>query len=442
MFYIAESDSQLERLKDLGRAGGYIEVITSNDYYHPKFTKAIAVYIRPLVGTEGFIIPIDHNEGLNVEKERINEILLAYAPIYTLNKKTLLYYFNIQEAIDLSLLYSMIHYDKLEVPTKNTTYNWYYNHHREFANVNQLIPITKLYEKCEQDYEYLKPIIKTPIPECFDFYNKTATNVFFLIEQHGLGIKQGDFLQAYNPSNVDYSIKDSVIYTQYNLCNTTSRPTNAFNSINFAALPKKVESRECIVPQNDYFCDMDFDGYHIRLLSEQIGYPLTDESAHKQLARLYFEKSEITPEEYDQAKQINFQALYGRIPEQYKHLEFFVKVQRFIDTLWGEYTKTGKVLAPISGKPFTKDLHDMNPQKLMNYIMQSLETSRNILILKELLRYLKDKKTKIALYVYDSITLDFNKEDGKQSLVDIENILSEGGKYPIKFKFSKNLVLN
>ena len=43
----------------------------------------------------------------------------------------------------------------------------------------------------------------------------------------------------------------------------------------------------------------------------------------------------------------------------------------------------------------------MHPQKLMNYVMQSLETSRNILILKEVLRYLKDKKSKIVLYTYD-----------------------------------------
>jgi len=74
--------------------------------------------------------------------------------------------------------------------------------------------------------------------------------------------------------------------------------------------------------------------------------------------------------------------------------------------------------------------------------MQSLETSRNILILKEVLRYLKDKRTKIALYTYDAILFDFSKEDGKNTLEDIQRIMEENGKYPTKFKFSENLVLD
>ena len=95
----------------------------------------------------------------------------------------------------------------------------------------------------------------------------------------------------------------------------------------------------------------------------------------------------------------------------------------------------------MSDKPFTEELKDMNPAKLMNYMMQSLETSRNILILKEVLRYLKDKKTKVVLYTYDALLFDFHKDDGKQTLEGIQKILEEDKKYPVKFKFSKNLVL-
>ena len=89
----------------------------------------------------------------------------------------------------------------------------------------------------------------------------------------------------------------------------------------------------------------------------------------------------------------------------------------------------------------TKELKEMHPAKLMNYLMQSLETSNNIIILKEVLRYLKDKKTSIALYTYDAILFDFNKEDGKETLNDIENIMSLDNKFPVKFKFSSDLVL-
>ena len=109
--------------------------------------------------------------------------------------------------------------------------------------------------------------------------------------------------------------------------------------------------------------------------------------------------------------------------------------------MWGMFSESGVVWNPQSGKPFTKELKDMHPAKLMNYMMQSLETSRNILILKELLRYLKDKRSKVALYIYDAIIIDFNKEDGKQTLQEIKDILEESKKYPVKFKFSENLVL-
>ena len=69
--------------------------------------------------------------------------------------------------------------------------------------------------------------------------------------------------------------------------------TNSFNSVNYAAIPHSEKHRKAFKPQNDFFVEFDFDGYHLRLLCEQIGYPLTNESAHKQLAKLYFNKDEI-----------------------------------------------------------------------------------------------------------------------------------------------------
>jgi len=74
-------------------------------------------------------------------------------------------------------------------------------------------------------------------------------------------------------------------------------------------------------------------------------------------------------------------------------------------------------------------------------MMQSLETSRNILILKEVLRYLQNKKSKLALYTYDAMLIDFAKEDGKGTLEELELILSQKGKYPIKVKYGNSFDL-
>ena len=36
MFYIIETDTQLERLQSFGRLGGYVDIIPTNYFYHPK----------------------------------------------------------------------------------------------------------------------------------------------------------------------------------------------------------------------------------------------------------------------------------------------------------------------------------------------------------------------------------------------------------------------
>jgi hypothetical protein len=73
--------------------------------------------------------------------------------------------------------------------------------------------------------------------------------------------------------------------------------------------------------------------------------------------------------------------------------------------------------------------------------MQSLETSRNILVIKEVLRFLKDKKSKLVLYTYDALLFDFYKEDGEETLDRLKEILETGGNYPTKLKYSKDLSL-
>jgi hypothetical protein len=441
VFYIVEQEEKLISLEKLARLGVYVDIIPTNNYFHPKLSSTVAIYLRLLGSDHGYIIPINHSEGLNVSKDRVYAILKKASKLYTLNKKELLYHFNLQDAIDISLLYSMVKFDRLEFTSESNALNYFYSKFKSFDKVNQLIPISKLYEISSKKYDQVKEVIGYSIPEGFNFYNKTATNVFYLLEQSGLGVFYDNYIEMFNPNNPLYNTIDNSVLTLYNLYNATSRPTNAFNSVNFAAIPKSQQHRKSFRPQNDYFIEFDFDGYHLRLLCDQIDYALTNESAHKQLAKQYFNKEEITEEEYDKAKQINFHAIYGKIPEKYAFLEVFTKIDEFIKGLWTEYETNGRVLAPISNKPFTKALKDMNPQKLMNYIMQSLETSRNILILKEVLRYLQNKKTNIVLYTYDALLFDFDKEDGKETLEQIKEILEEDGKYPVKFKYSKDLCL-
>ena len=441
MFYIVEEESKLKALEKLVRLGCYVDVISSNDNFHPKLTTPVAIYLRILKSKHGYIIPIDHDEGINVDINRVISILKACSKVYTLDKKKLLYYFNLQGVIDISLLHSMVKFERLEYDRDNGTFNHFYNKHKLNRNINKIIPISKLYEVSEKLFKKIQSSTELEIPSGFKFYNDIAISVFYLIEQHGLGVHYQPYKELFKPREPQYNTVDNKVLTYYNLYNATSRPTNAYNSVNFAAIPKSEQHRKCFIPTNDYFVEFDFDGYHLRLLCDQIGYNLTGESAHKQLAKHYFGTEDISDEQYKEAKQINFQAIYGKIPEEHKNLEIFILIQEYIDNMWSVYKETGIVCNPQSGKPFTSNLKEMHPAKLMNYMMQSLETSNNILILKNVLKYLRDKKTKLVLYTYDALLFDFSKEDGKETLAGLTEILEDNGKFPVKFKYSKDLGL-
>ena len=439
MFYIVEEEYKLDYLSRFKKC--YVDVISTNDKYHPFLTDTVALFIHIIESNKSYIIPINHPEGINVDKKRIYDMLKNYDSIYTPDKKQLLYHFNLQAAIDLSLVFSMTKYDRLEYSYDSGNTNHFYSKFEKYKNINNLIPLGKLYESRAKVHNSIRHVIDLDLPEGFEFYNNTGTNVFFLLEQQGLGINYENYKNLFTPRNILFNTIDNKVLTSYNLYNATSRPTNAFNSVNFAAIPKSEQHRKCFIPTKDYFVEFDFDGYHLRLLCDEIGFDLTSESAHKQLAKYYFGTEDITDEQYKEAKQINFQAIYGKIPEKHKDLKIFKEIQEYIDSMWSMFKDEGVVFNPQSGKAFTKKLKDMNPAKLMNYMMQSLETSRNILILKEVLRYLKDKSTKPVLFTYDAILFDYDKSDGKETLEGIQEILEQKGKYPVKFKFSKDLVL-
>ena len=140
MFYIVEEETKLNHLTNLAKHSAFVEVITTNSQMHSSFTDVVAVYIRPEVGSCGYIIPVDHDEGINVTKDRIYTLLNSITTLYTLDKKSLLYHFNIQGAIDVSLLYSMTKYERLEVSSDNPTVNWYNNKYKDFKDV-KLYPV-------------------------------------------------------------------------------------------------------------------------------------------------------------------------------------------------------------------------------------------------------------------------------------------------------------
>ena len=178
---------------------------------------------------------------------------------------------------------------------------------------------------------------------------------------------------------------------------------------------------------------MDFDGYHLRLIADKIGYKFPKGSVHEHMAKLY-------DVDYNEAKGLSFQYLYGYIPDEIKKTnKYFSKVNDYINNLWNDYKSKEFIVSDIYNKKiYKRNLTDMNANKLFNYTIQLMETENNMKVLGELIPKISEDKSKLILYSYDSFLLDFNMEDGLNYLKKVKKILEQNGKFPVKVSWGLN----
>jgi hypothetical protein len=146
-------------------------------------------------------------------------------------------------------------------------HQWYY---RKFPHtkVNKMIPIGKHLERCEAK---LRNILQYYTGEINEYYNSTLLPVLYELEKNPL--KFNDKFDTYfTPKHKKFSIKENHIYGWYNPYTTTGRPINNFNGINFVGLKHDNGERNSFEPNNDFFVEMDYDGYHPRLIGDIINY--------------------------------------------------------------------------------------------------------------------------------------------------------------------------
>lgn len=399
MFWLIEKDSQIEYLINKKYEEVFVEVISYNDNLHPILNDVSLIYYKPLKSNKGFMLCIDHSESLNADKTLIDTLLTQTSRIWVRDKKKTLYYLPIKNLYDVNLI------DTPYEPALTPTHIYFQNKYPEYKKINKLIPISKHYELCENIYNNVKYNFDKELPSYFEFYNNKATLAFFGIEKNGITINENIFYEHFKPNQSFYSIQDSKIYTNYNLYTTTRRPSNAFNGINFAALNKENGSRKSFIPQNHRFVEIDISAYHPHLAANLVGYDFGDQDVHQVFADMYGVS-------YDESKNLTFKQLYGGVFREYENLEYFQLIKQYINNIWEEFNNSGKVITPISGYCFEKSkLDNMNPQKLFNYILQNYESSNNVHILMDIHKLLKGKNTKLILYTYDSVLIDYDDEE-------------------------------
>ena len=396
MYWLVENKEQLEVLSNSGFKEAFIEVIPYNDNIHPTKSHISLMYIRPLEATKGFMLCIHHSEALNelsTYKTGIVNMLKGFKRLYCYDKKELLHY------IPLKSLYDINTPPTTYIRPTTKTHEIFYSNHGEHPKLNLIIPIVKHYEKCETLFRDLKTNITKEKTKYDEFFNNKVSLVFNAIERNGLRVHNETFTKYFHP------LLGNTTYTQFNLKTLTTRPSNSFKNVNYAALNKKNGCRQSFIPRNNRLVEIDISAYHPNLTAMLINYIFPTNDIHSYFATLY-------NVDYKKSKELTFKQLYGGVFEAYKDLEFYKRVEKYIKELWFKFENDGFVECPISHFVYTKErLEDMNPQKLFNYLLQSTETSMNVLIVWDILKLLRGKKTKLIHYCYDSFLFDVDRDE-------------------------------
>tara|TARA_R110000765_G_scaffold7516_3_gene24529 strand:+ start:655 stop:1914 length:1260 start_codon:yes stop_codon:yes gene_type:complete len=412
MYWLIETEEQLLELSKFGYEEAFVELISYSNTIHPVKNKICAVYIRPLNSTKGFITSIDHSETLPLNIDIIISQLNAFKKIYVRDKKEFLHYFILKDLYDITLN------SPPYIQEYTQTHNFFNSKYPNKLDVNRIIPIVKHYEYCEKLFNNLKSRINEPIN---DFYNSKTSVVFNALEQSGLRIDRGEFQSRFHDVSGEY------VHTQFNFKTLTGRPSNKFGGVNYASLNKENGDRKCFIPRNNFLFELDIGAYHPTLLGKLVGYDFGEEDIHMAFSEMY-------GVDYQKSKELTFKQMYGGVFEQYKELEFFKKMKVYTDDLWARFQNEGSIECPISKHIYKKDeLEDMKPQKLLNYVLQNLETAMNVCILWEIFKILKGKNTKLVLYTFDSFLLDVDENEKKV----IEEILKvfKNKKLQIKYNY-------
>jgi hypothetical protein len=157
------------------------------------------------------------------------------------------------------------------------------------------------------------------------------------------------------------------------------------------------------------------------LIGDIVKHNFPEENLHTYFGKQYFRKEELSEEEYKESKMLTFKFLYSTVAPEYASIEFFRKVEEFKLNLWNLCTSQGYIESPVSKKKIFKTT-DLSKSKLFNYLLQAVETEVSMIFIKEVIRLLKGKESKLVLYTYDSFLIDFCPNDGKtllQNLIEL-----------------------
>jgi hypothetical protein len=384
----------------------YIHPIWESISVHPHNDGLSMLYIYDITNDREVLINL---KNIDNHSTTLDKFTFNFKESYIYDNKSFLNILQIPNSYDASL----VKYLQSNSPLQSNLTPTHLFYHRRFntlKGVNNLIPISKHIESIRDvKDEFLQYYdLGGEYFDCVKKFENFYIKPLHLVERNGI----------HTPNGLEW--------TQYHPFTTTSRPSNNWGGVNYAALNKEDGSRDRFVSrfEGGKLVQFDYDAYHPRIIGKMVGEPIPmDVSGHQTLADMYGVS-------YGDSKAITFRQLYGGVQTEYLHIPLFSKVSHKIDKMWMEFNRRGWVETPLGRKLSKSNLRDMNANKLFNYMLQATETELNMMILSKVMEFLEDKHSKMVLYTYDSYLLDMHSDefDSLQNL----KILIEGNSFPTK----------
>lgn len=432
--------------KDINNKDIFVDYILSKNAIHPSDNIPLIIFIKCIHNKQTYVLNLGHQDDriLNIDYNEFLKITVQLSNrVFVCDKKKFINLFPVKNVNDILIYKFQIGHDGISDLDFTNTFesNLKYKVGSDYIDLNKVIPIVKHLESFEDKFNFLyKDIINFKCDYSFQKLNGIITETLSEIENNGIYVDKDLFTEYFRDKNVN--IHNSMVYSEYNIFTSTGRPSNRFGKINYAALNKEDDCRKCFISRfNDdgFLFSIDYSAYHPHIISNLINYEFDiSENIYKYLGKQYFNKEILDDVDIKKSKNITFQNLYGGIRDEYKRIKYFEKVCEYINHRWNFFLNNGYVETPVFKRKITdKHISDPNPNKLFNYILQAAETEFSIQNIDRVNNYLRNKESKVILYTFDSILVDFCKKDGNQCLVNIKNIMVDN-KFPVKCHVGKN----
>lgn len=393
--------------------------------------------------TSSYLLTFDHNDALQLNPSILSRF--DTLDVWTPSKKMLMHAIpSLQKVYDIE---SLEYLTSGKVTDASAFYTLY--HQRMYAlydkhvRINRSVALMRHIEWLSSYIDHLNSIMtkcrSVSHSTAYQFMNDIAIPATQYLESAGVHVETAQAVSKYGP-RINRYIQNDLLYSEYNLFTTTGRPSNKFGGVNFAALNKRDGSREMFTSRYDdgLLVMADFESFHLRLIADMIGFELpTNIAVHEYLGRQYFGVTELTPEQYEEGKQITFRLLYGEdrdtnVPE------FFIAVYKYIDMLTTLMDIQGYITSPYYKREIRKsEIESPTPSKIFNYMIQLAETELNLAAVHKLRSMYMSARSKLTLYTYDAILIDYSLSDGKELLNSTIDVLSHGGRFPMRIYYGK-----